>query len=65
MPLLSIIGWFGEKYDELLRKNANIRGRMCKKEEKRKSLLYLGENMIFEKEGGGGKNINYLGIIHP
>ena len=53
-----VVGWLGKKYDNLLRKNANIRG-------KRGNFhCIFGVKYHFGK-GGGGKNINYLDNMHP
>ena len=59
------IGCMGKKYDDLLRKNANIGGKRWKTGKKGKSSLYVGEkNIIFDKRGGG-KNIFFWANIHP
>ena len=50
-----------EKYDDLLRKNPNIRGRLWKKGEKRKFSVYLGKKYHFGKRGGG---ISIIWIIY-
>ena len=55
------IWWFIKK-----KKNANIRGKRCKKGGKMNFLLYLrGKIWFLIKKGGGGKNNNYLDNIHP
>ena len=46
------VGW-GKKYDNLLRKNANIRGKRWKKEGKEEIFTVLwGKKIILEKGGG-------------
>ena len=64
---ICVNGWFWGKYDDLSRKNANIRGKRWKKGEKEEIFTALwGKNIILEKKGGpGGKNINYLDNIDP
>ena len=60
------IGWLGKKYDDLQRKNANIRGKRSKQGEEGQILTVLvGEKCHFGNRGGGGQNINCLDIIHP
>ena len=55
-PQKWIIGWSGEKKDDLLWKNTNISGKRCKKGGNDEIFTVLGGiNMIFEKEGGGQK----------
>ena len=54
---VSVIGWFGKKYDDLLLKNANMRGKRWKKK-KRKFSLYFGAKISF----WGGRNILIWGI---
>ena len=55
----------GKKYDDLLRKNVNIRGKRCKKGGNEEIFTVLqGKNIILGKRGGG-KNIIYLDNIHP
>ena len=58
------IGWLGKKYDYLLRKNANIRGKRWKNGKKVKFSLYLGGKNHFEKRWWG-KNILFWENIHP
>ena len=61
-----VFGWFGEKYDDLLSKKANIIGKGVEKLEKGEIFTVLGgKNMILEKKGGWGKNIPFLGNIYP
>ena len=57
----------GKKYDDLLRENAQIRGKRWKNGGKEEIFTVLREKRSFWKSwgGGGGKNINYLGNIHP
>ena len=43
------IGWLGENYDNLLSKNANIRGKGGKTGKQGKFSPNLGKNIIFEK----------------
>ena len=62
--ILLNVGWLGKKYDDLLRKNVNIRGKRWENRKKGKIFTVLGgKSIIFGK--GGGKNINYLDNIHP
>ena len=44
---LWFIGWFGEKYDDVLRKNSNIRGNKWKREKRENFPQYLGQNIEF------------------
>ena len=54
---IRVIGWLGGKYEDFLRKNANIRGKRWKKGENRKFSVYIlgGEKISFRKKGGGQK----------
>ena len=56
-------GWLGKKYEDLSRKNANIKGKRWKKGGK--FSLYLWKKISFWKKGGGAKILSYLDIIHP
>ena len=54
-----------KKYDDLLRKNANIWGKRWKKGGKEEKLHCTWvKNIILEKKGGGCKIINYFDNIH-
>ena len=55
----------GEKYDDLLRKNANIRGKRWKKKGKRGNFHCTWGKKYHYGKRGEGKNINYLDNIHP
>ena len=57
------VGW-EKNYDDLLRKNANIRGRMWKNGGKEEIFIVPGWKISFWKRGGGN-NINYFDNIHP
>ena len=52
----------GGKYD-LLRKNANIKGKRCKNGGRGKLSLYLGEKISFWKKVCGAK-LSYFGEIY-
>ena len=52
----------GKKYDNLLRKNADLREKRWKNGEKED--IFTVKNIIFGKRGGG-KNIIILANIHP
>ena len=59
-------GWLGKKYDDLLRKNTNIRGKRWKKGEIEEIFTVLGgRNMILEKGGRGAKISIILMIYTP
>ena len=45
------ISWLWKKYDDLLRKNANIRGKRWEREHFH-CTMYLGKNVILEKGVG-------------
>ena len=50
----------GKKYDNLLRKNMNVRGKRWKKGVKSEFFNVLGrKNIILEKGGGGKISINW------
>ena len=49
-----------QKYDDLIRINANIRVKRLKKGENRKNSLYLGEKYDFEKRRGAKKSIIFI-----
>ena len=58
------IGWLGKKYDDLLRKNANIRGKRSKNEGKGEIFSVLCEKIsLLEK--GMGKKYPILGKCKP
>ena len=50
----------GKKYEDLLRKNENIRGKRWKKGEKEEIFTVLWGKTYHFGKGRGGKNINYL-----
>ena len=52
-----VTGWFGKNYDDLLRKNVNIRG---KREKRGQFKLYLWKNIIFKKKMSVGKKYFFL-----
>ena len=55
-------GWLGKKYDDLLRKNANLREKRWKNG---KFSLYQVEKYNFwKKRGGGGQKYNNLGKLY-
>ena len=58
---ISVIGWLGKKYDDLLR-IINVRGKRWKKGERIIFLLYLGKKISFWK--GGGAKISIIWIIY-
>ena len=53
----------GEKIDDLLRKNVNIRGKRWKNRENGKIFTVLREKISFLKKKGGGE-ISYIGQIY-
>ena len=58
-----VIGWLGGKYDVLVRKNVNMRGKRCKNGQKVENLhCTSGKKCHFEK--GGGAKISYLWQIY-
>ena len=60
---MSYCGWLGEKYDDSIRKNANIEGKRWKKWGKEEIFTVLGGKNI--SLGKRGEDINYLYNIHP
>ena len=57
-----VFGWLGKKYDDLLGKKANIRGKKVKKNWKKgKFSLYLGKKYDFRKRRGGGQKYPIFG----
>ena len=52
----------GKKYEDLVRKNANKRGKRWKKGEMRKLFTVLGEKILFLIKGGG--EISIIWIIY-
>ena len=60
-PREILVGWGN---DDVLRKNANVRGKKSKRGEKRKLFIVLGrKNMNLEKRGGGA-NISTILLIY-
>ena len=57
--------WLGKKYNDLLRKNANIRGKRSKSGCKEDILTVLGEKISFMKKWGGGAKKSYFGKYTP
>ena len=57
-----VIGWLKKKNDDLLKKNAHIRGKMWKKGVNMKfSTVLGGENIIYEMRGGLGLGLSLAG----
>ena len=55
----------GEKYDDLLRKNANVRGKRWKNRGKGEIFTVLGGKIYFLKKRGGGQKYPILGKYTP
>ena len=58
-----VIGWLGGKYDDILRKSANIRGKRWGKKEEIFTVP-RGRNIIYGK-GGQGQKYDILGKYSP
>ena len=57
------MAWLGKKFDDMLRKIQNIRGKMVKNGRKGKFFTVPGKKISFWKKGGGAK-ISYCWQVY-